>query len=145
MNGRRSNPKPTPTRVLLPHEVLDALAHSSTLGFDSIVLGHYGNDTRIGFWQHLSELEPWKNHPVIFKERGRWEKLVGCCIHGDGAQMYKEDEFFVWSWSSVFGASGGIKDVLLYKWPICIIPERQMRKASAPNLHYLKMFAPHRY
>lgn len=130
VHGHRKQAEPVTICTLLPHEVLDSLAHSSPLAFDSVVLGNFGSGDRVGFWQHLSTIEPYKNHPIILQERGRWDKLVGACIHGDGAQFYREDEFFVWSWSSVFGASGLVKDVLLYKWPIAIIAERHMRDAS---------------
>ena len=95
--------------MLLPHEVLHAFAHSSKFLFDSVVLGQLDSEARIRFWAHVSELEPWKHHPIIRQERGSWEKLIGVCVHGDGAQMYKEDEFFVWSVSSVFGGSGLVK------------------------------------
>lgn len=130
VHGHRKNAVPTPIRVLLPHEVLDALARSSPFAFGSILLGNLDDSTRIAFFEHLSHLEPYKNHPVILAEKGKWDKLIGCCIHGDGAQMYREDEFFVWSWGSVFGASGCIHDVLLSKWPIAVVPERYMRRAS---------------
>ena len=38
--------------------------------------------------------------PII--SDGNWEKLIGIHIHGDGWEFYKEDEYFVWSWSSKF-------------------------------------------
>ena len=38
--------------------------------------------------------------PII--SDGNWEKLIGIHIHGDGCEFYKEDEYFVWSWSSKF-------------------------------------------
>ena len=94
VHGHRKNAVPTPIRVLLPHEVLDALARSSPFAFGSILLGNLDDSTRIAFFEHLSHLEPYKNHPVILAEKGKWDKLIGCCIHGDGAQMYREDEFF---------------------------------------------------
>lgn len=124
--------------MLLPHEVLHAFAHSSKFLFDSVVLGQLDSEARIRFWAHVSELEPWKHHPIIRQERGSWEKLIGVCAHGDGAQMYKEDEFFVWSLSSVFGGNGLVKDVLMYKWPIAIIPERHMQDPSVSWFSYFE-------
>lgn len=125
---------PTPIRVLLPHEVLDALAKSSPFVFDSTLLGNLDDSTRVAFFEHLSHVGPYKHHPVILAEKHKWNKLIGCCIHGDGAEMYRDDEFFVWSWSSVFGSSGCINDVLLSKWPIAVVPERYMRRASVSQL-----------
>ena len=116
--------------VLLPHEVLHAVANAGKYAFQSLMLGNLDPESRHAFWDHSSKQAPWKDHPEV--QAGRWDKLIGCSIHGDGAQMYNEDEFFVWSWSSVFTASGSVKDFLLCKWPICVIPERHMRTPSEP-------------
>ena len=59
-------------------------------------------------------------------------RLVPLCIHGDGAVMKRDDEVFVWSISSFFGSMGSVKDVLLFKYPLCIIPERLMRSENVP-------------
>ena len=119
-------------RVLLPHEVLAAMAESQHYVFESVLLGHLPDDARKAFWKHVSGLEPWKHHPVI--NQGSWERLVGIHIHGDGCEFYKEDEYFVWSWSSIFATAGSIKDVLMFRFPIAVIPERWMRTASATHL-----------
>ena len=112
--------------ILLPHELLDALAHTSPFVFESVILGHMSDQDRQQFWQHVSELPPWSGHPIL--SRVPFEKLIGVHIHGDGCEFYKEDEFFVWSWSSIFSTKGVITDLLLYRFPICVIPERFMRK-----------------
>jgi len=119
-------------RVLLPHEVLAAMAESQHYVFESVLLGHLPDDARKAFWKHVSGLEPWKHHPVI--NQGSWERLVGIHIHDDGCEFYKEDEYFVWSWSSIFATAGSIKDVLMFRFPIAVIPERWMRTASATHL-----------
>ena len=130
VDGSSNRPRSIPVRVLLPHEVLHSLAHSGSFAFQSLMLGNLDTETRVDFWKHVSTLPPWEGHPVI--RAGGWDKLIGCSIHGDGAQMFNEDEYFVWSWSSIFASSGCIKDFLLVKWPICVIPERQMRQNSDP-------------
>eukprot|EP00435_Cladocopium_sp_Y103_P012575 s2662_g3.t1 len=119
-------------RVLLPHEVLAALAESQSYVFESVLLGHLPDDARVAFWKHVSDLEPWKDHPVI--NHCSWERLVGIHIHGDGCEFYKDDEYFVWSWSSIFATAGSIKDVLMFRFPIAVVPERLMRTASATHL-----------
>ncbi|CAL1142427.1 unnamed protein product [Cladocopium goreaui] len=104
------------------------MAESQHYVFESVLLGHLPDDARKAFWKHVSGLEPWKHHPVI--NQGSWERLVGIHIHDDGCEFYKEDEYFVWSWSSIFATAGSIKDVLMFRFPIAVIPERWMRTAS---------------
>lgn len=58
-------------------------------------------------------------------------KLIGISIHGDGAEFYRAEEFFVYSWSSIFGIGGLVNDVLMYKFPIAVLAERQMLEAGA--------------
>ena len=132
VDGCNKNARPTDMRVLLPHEVLAAMAESQHYVFQSVLLGHLPDDARVAFWKHVSGLEPWKDHPII--NRGSWERLVGIHIHGDGCEFYKEDEYFVWSWSSIFATAGSIKDVLMFRFPIAVIPERLMRTAFATLL-----------
>lgn len=126
VDGSKWNPRPTPTHVLLPHEVLDSLAGCDPFAFQSIILGDHSDESRVDFFRHISRLEPWKHHPVI--NQCCWKKLVPIHIHGDGCEFYKEDEYFVWSWSSVFNTGGSIKDALMFRFPIAVIPERHMRK-----------------
>ena len=128
VDGCHRKPRPTPVRVLLPHEVLHCLAHAGDFAFDSIMLGQMPDRSRVSFWSHVSGLESWRNHPII--TTSDWSRLVGVNIHGDGCEFYKDDEYFVWSWSSVFSSGGTIQDVLLCRFPIAIIPERHMQKSS---------------
>lgn len=124
-------PRSTPTRVLLPHEIVHALEQaSSPMVWESIMLGGFDDQTRVLFWEHIKGLPPWKNHPV-FKSDAPLERVIGLTFHGDGAVMKRDDECFVWSVSSVFSFAGPIKEILMIKWPICIIPERFMRSHSA--------------
>ena len=48
--------------------------------------------------------------------------------------MKRDDESFVWSFSSFWGSEGQVKDVLMYKYPFAIILERHMK---APNVAWL--------
>lgn len=102
--------------------------------WDSIMLGGYTADQRRCFWQHVSSLEPWKDHPILGDSDISYDKLIPITLHGDGAVMKREDECFVFSMSSAFSASGSIKEVLMLKWPICIIPERHMRSHTVTHL-----------
>ncbi|CAL1130606.1 unnamed protein product [Cladocopium goreaui] len=91
------------------------------------MLGNLDSNSRITFWKHLATCKPWKCHPALHRNDVSYDKLVGFTIHADGAQMYSDDEFFVYSISSVFSSEGCTKDILLVKIPLAIIPERQMR------------------
>ena len=132
VDGCEKNPRSTNIRILLPHEVLDAMARSSTYAFESVFLGHLSDEARTAFWEHVSTLEPWKGHPII--KQGNWKRLLGIHIHGDGCEFYREDEYFVWSWSSIFSTSGSIQDVLISRFPIAVIPERWMKQKHVAHL-----------
>lgn len=121
-----------PVRMLLPHEILAAIYGADcALVFDSIMLGNLSEKARVDFWNHLKTLRGWSSHPVLNDERYIPQKLVGFTFHADGAQMYRDDEFFVWSLSSIFAANGLIQDVLAFQFPFAIIPERFMRSKNA--------------
>ena len=117
--------------VLLPHEVLDALARSTPFAFSNLVLGQLEDAARVCFWEHIRAQEPWCRHPAL-DGSVPLKKLVPICIHADGAQFYRDDEYFVYSWSSAFGPMGTIKDTLITKFPLAIIPERQMKSPDVP-------------
>ena len=72
-------------------------------------------------WMHGGD------HPVLCQDGIDYESLIPITLHCDGAQFYRDDENFVWSFGSAFGSSGFIKDVLLTKFPMAIIPERFMQ------------------
>lgn len=82
---------------------------------------------------HIRSLDGWKHHAALHSMSGEdTEKVVPVCLHADGAEMYRNDEFFVWSWSSAF--SGLVKDDLVTRYPICMAPEREMLDEDAPCL-----------
>ena len=83
----------------------------------------------------MQNLEPWKSHPIFAMGDNDvpLDKTIPLCVHGDGAQFYREDENFVFSISSVFAPAGVVSDVLLFKFPVMIIPERYMRSESVPH------------
>ena len=117
----------TAIRVLAPHEIFHALATmQSKFAFESLMLGNLEAFERVGFWKHVCTLDPWATHPMFQQQDVDWEHLIGVTIHGDGAVMKRDDECFVWSVSSCFSSEGTIKDPLLCKYPIAIIPERHM-------------------
>lgn len=122
----------------MPHELIDALANfpGSTF-FNSVILGNQSESARIQFWQHVKQLKPWRDHPALCGDDYNPSKLIGICIHGDGCQMFKDDEVFVWSISSVFAQEGVVGDVLVFKFPFAVVPEKHMRSPTAPGLDFV--------
>lgn len=139
VDGWKTKPRSTPVHVLLPHEVVHCFASAGGLAFESLLLGNLPDEARVEFWDHCERLEPWKEHP-IFRSAAPKSRLIPCNVHADGAQFYREDEYFVWSWSSVWGGQGMVKDVLLYKWPIAVIPERRMRSPEVLCLSFATLY-----
>ena len=89
--------------------------------------GHNDGASILRFWNHMKTLSEYKHHPVLHSCSDEELKcLIPCCVHGDGAEMYRDDEFFIMNWSSVFGA-GGKQDCLVSRYPISITAERQMK------------------
>ena len=135
----------TPVKVCLPHEMLHCLSQTvSPFVWSSALLGHLGEGSRRAFFEHLETLQPWKNHPAFQRPDVDYERLIPLCIHGDGAQFFKNDENFIWSFSSSFSCRGSIKDVMAHKWPIAIIPERFMRDPEVAHIsdwHVLLLFS----
>ncbi len=84
------------------------------------------------FWNHIRTLEPWKGHPQLQDPRQDFSKLIGFQLHADGAEMFRDDECFCYSWSSIFASCGHIADVMLYRFPILLIQERHMQSPEVP-------------
>lgn len=53
-------------------------------------------------------------------------------IHADGAEMYTNSEYYVWSWSSALSPFGMLSDCLMMKYPIAIVHTRYMEDFRAP-------------
>lgn len=123
-------PKEQAVRVLLPHEILHALS-GHPFAFDSLIKGNMSDESRMCFWKHCRRLEGWRGHPAL--SSSPLDRLVPITLHNDGAQMYTDDEFCVWSVASLFGSVGLVQDPLLQKFPFVIIAERHMRSEAVPR------------
>lgn len=124
----------TSMEICLPHELLHCLALTASPYVWSAVLGHLDGEAREGFFNHIKMLLTWKEHPAFNGNSLDLKKMIPLCIHTDGAQFYRNDENFVWSLSSAFGTKGTIKDVMLCKYPIAVIPEKLMRDPEVSKL-----------
>lgn len=128
MNGLKD--ARTALSVLLPHEVLHALATCNAAGsiFQSIMFGDLSPSDVEAFWTHCRTLDPWKNHPVLSDPSQTLSQLVGVQLHADGAEMFRDDECCCYSWSSIFGGTGLVTDVMLFRFPITLIQDRHMQQ-----------------
>ena len=87
----------------------------------------------------MKTLPEYKNHPILHSASDdELMKLIPCCVHADGAEMFRDDEFFIVNWSSAFGAGGG-QHCLVSRYPISITAERQMTLESDPGFELSKL------
>lgn len=123
-----------PISVLLPHEVLHALAScDAAVVFKAIMYGGMSQNDVKKFWAHIKTLPPWATHPCLCF--GDLSKTIAVQLHADGAEMFRDDEYYCFSWSSAFSSfSGLISDVMLTRFPIMIVAERHMQQ---PEVSYL--------
>lgn len=122
--------------------------------FQSIMLGNHSGDSMGAFWGHVKSLEAYKTHTLLHSlSPSELKQAVPCCIHGDGAEMFRDDEFWIMNWSAL--GSGGGYDCWVTRYPIIIVPERQMKddavfwldcfnfRALWPPLHVRMIWAKH--
>ena len=123
--------------MLLPHEVLHNLGScNANLAFKSIMLGNTEPDAVKQFWEHVRKLGPWRDHPDLQDATQDFSCLIPFQFHADGCEVYRDDEYFIYSFSSLFGGSGLVADVMLYRFRLCIIGERHMKDPRVPRLRF---------
>ena len=108
-------------------EVCLIIVLASPCQFYDIMLGNFTPAGIQEFWAHIKTKPEWAHHTVLHAmDDQTLQRSVPCSLHTDGVQMYRDDEFYVYSWCSTFSVFGNIHDVLMQKFPICIVPEREM-------------------
>ena len=96
-------------------------------------LGNCSSEAVLEFWTHCKKQSAWQHHSVLHSMSDtELRRAIPCSIHVDGAEMYRDSEFTVWSWSSNLGIYGMWKDVLVQKYVIGIIPNHEMVDENAP-------------
>ena len=104
------------------------IAFPAVCQFDNIFLGNLSNGSIQSFWHHVREQRPWQDHAGLASlSEDELQRAIPFCAHGDGAELYRDNEFFVWSWTSAFSTGSMFKDVLLNRFPIVVISEFQMQ------------------
>lgn len=95
------------------------------------MLGNMSPRAIMQFWEHCKKVTPWSTHPHLQDPGINMEKLIGVVIHGDGAEVFRDDEFFIYSFSSIFVSSHSAPDPLMQKYPIAVLPERDMAQTKS--------------
>ena len=95
--------------------------------FRDIFLGNLSPESVLAFWNHVKLQECWKHHGVLHALSSEdLKRTIPFCVHSDGAEMFTNMEYQVYSWSSAFGILGMIKDVFVQKFAIAIISCNEM-------------------
>ena len=82
------------------------------------------------FWEHLQRFAPEevKDHPAL--DGCDVSKMVPLLIHFDGAEMYKNSEYNIWSFSSALSSLLDV-DCLETQFVCCILPQKAMQQKQA--------------
>lgn len=108
-----------------------------------MLVGNYSRSSILEFWHELRTLDAYSHHPARDTADAELCRTLPICLHADGAEMYRDNEYFVWSWSSglsSFGMSAASPDVLMHKMPICVVSEHDMLDPKAARLHVHECF-----
>lgn len=73
--------------VLLPHELLDALARAGPEQFGISMLGKYTEQAVGEFWDHCLKMPEWKDRPVLSDPSVPKNSLVLSCIKRSHKKM----------------------------------------------------------
>ena len=82
------------------------------------------------FWEHLQRFarEEVKDHPAL--DGCDVSKMIPLLIHFDGAEMYKNSEYNIWSFSSALSSLVDV-DCLETQFVCCILPQKAMQQKQA--------------
>lgn len=93
----------------------------------SLLLGDSSPDARLEFWTHLKTLPHYQHHARLHgMTADELRASIPVSLHCDGAEMFSNEEYFVWSWSSAFAVLTANHDILYQRYPIAIVPLRDM-------------------
>ena len=94
------------------------------------MLGHQTPAAIKEFWQHLQRFAPEeiKDHPAL--ESCDLCDLLPLLVHFDGAEMYKNAEYNIWSFSSACSSLLNV-DCIQTQFLCCILPHIAMETKEA--------------
>lgn len=122
---------PLSVPILLPHELLGQIWAAGDMAWSASVLGPTGCQGVAELWRHLKNLPDFTTHPHVLGSRGDQDALgrgIPVLFHVDGAEVYRNVEYHIWSWGSALTDAG---DVLDRKLPIVMIPEESIKDPDA--------------
>lgn len=98
--------------------------------FGLSMLGHHTPAAIKEFWKHLQRFSPAevKDHPAL--QNCKLSNMIPLLIHFDGAEMYKNSEYNIWSFSSALSSLLDV-DCLQTQFMCCIIPQCAMEHKQA--------------
>lgn len=105
------------------HEFIAALSSAGPLTFQTSLLGAGGESAVEAFWRHAMNMSCYKQHPAL-QDPCRHPHMIPLVFHVDGAEVYTNQEFYFWQWSSLL-AKGSVFDT---KFPILCVPHACMKK-----------------
>ena len=113
---------------ILAFEVINTIAKAGELQSNMSLLGPDGLDGPRKFWAAAQE-EPWgMKHPALEGHSARdLRNVIPIWFHIDGAEIYNNSEFVIWSWCSAVAEALNIWD---YKFLYCLIPSMVMHVKS---------------
>ena len=103
--------------------------------FGLSMLGHQTPAAIQEFWQHLKRFAPMevKDHPAL--KSCDLSNMLPLLVHFDGAEMYKNAEYNIWSFSSAFSSMLAV-DCIETQFLCCILPHSAMEcKKACVGLH----------
>ncbi len=103
--------------VLLPHEVIHTVFACGHEHFNQCFSGSMHDTSQ--FWDHVKQFDEWSQHSVLTT---RCEQVLPLILHVDGAAMFTNQEYHVWTFSCPF-AAGDLHDT---KHLICTLPEESI-------------------
>ena len=77
------------------------------------------------FWDATLQEDRYKSHPALRTQDAK-DKMVPLSFHVDGAEVYADTEFYVWSWGSML-THGSCYDT---KFPIAAVPYVAIRSLA---------------
>jgi hypothetical protein len=118
--------------ILAPHEMLAAIHGAGSLNFVSHFLGHHGEEGCNLFWKNAIRAGWGRHHPAL-AHGGSLETLIPVMFHVDGAEVYSNNEYYLWSWNSPL-SSENVFDV---KIPFLLLEHWMARdKAVMAGVHH---------
>jgi hypothetical protein len=103
---------------LAPYEVFAAI-HSFGPQFNHFFLGH---DGAVGVGDYWTQYGMSMDHHIPREHASAQGSYIPLYVHSDGGEVYNNEEYSIWSWSSALVQGCNTWD---YKFFMCMVPERR--------------------